>query len=475
MHLNRSVFLICTACSLLLGSCANIMAPTGGPRDSQAPHLKKRSMADSSLQVHGGTIELEFDEMVQVKDANREVVVSPLLKKNPELKAHRKKVIIRLQDSLLLPNTTYTIMTGNAIQDVHEGNPFPPMNITFSTGTYFDSLTLHGTITDAATGLPDTTCWVVLYPSKQGDSVFLHEKPMYVQKASQGSFRFTHLPQRSFTLYALQDLNQNLHYDAPNEKMAFYDHAVLAGDTTGLALYSFSESQNKDSSSKKKGNTLVAVSKDQNTITRLSCTANLDTLHKTNRSFDLNDTIRLVFDHPFQQFDTSHIHLTQNEQIVPSLYIARDTLKKNTLLLYTHWQEASSYELRLQKGFVKDSSGIQGSAMTFPFMTRQLSDYGTLRIHGERKENDWIELLRKEQVVARKAMTDTMLVFPLLPPDTYRLRILHDANGNGLWDSGSFPAPKHQPEKVELYPPQIILKANWENTIDLLHPAPLKK
>jgi hypothetical protein len=75
--------------------------------------------------------------------------------------------------------------------------------------------------------------------------------------------------------------------------------------------------------------------------------------------------------------------------------------------------------------------------------------------------------MRNDKVIARKTISDTLLTFPLLLPDTYQVRLLHDTNHNGLWDAGSFFGEKKQPERTELFPAIITIKANWENKIDL--------
>ena len=71
-------------------------------------------------------------------------------------------------------------------------------------------------------------------------------------------------------------------------------------------------------------------------------------------------------------------------------------------------------------------------------------------------------------MIARKPASDTLISFQLLNPDNYQIRILHDKNGNGLWDTGSFFGERKQPEIVELLPAQITIKANWENKGNLV-------
>jgi hypothetical protein len=74
-----------------------------------------------------------------------------------------------------LPNTTYRMTMGNAIQDIHEGNSYKDLDFTFSTGPYFDSLTLQGICIDASTGMADTSAYILLYPADVPDSAFMKQ------------------------------------------------------------------------------------------------------------------------------------------------------------------------------------------------------------------------------------------------------------------------------------------------------------
>jgi hypothetical protein len=55
----------------------------------------------------------------------------------------------------------------------------------------------------------------------------------------------------------------------------------------------------------------------------------------------------------------------------------------------------------------------------------------------------------------------------LFNPGDYEVRILEDANQNGIWDTGSYEL-KRQPEKVYTIPQKINIKANWDNERDII-------
>jgi hypothetical protein len=53
-----------------------------------------------------------------------------------------------------------------------------------------------------------------------------------------------------------------------------------------------------------------------------------------------------------------------------------------------------------------------------------------------------------------------------LPVGAYSLRIIKDANRNGLWDPGNFLASR-QPEEVVVYPSLVEIRAGWDQEITI--------
>jgi hypothetical protein len=62
-------FLVCQALMRfpLITGCANIVPPTGGPRDSLPPVLVNANPKMKSLHVSGNKIILNFDEYIDLK------------------------------------------------------------------------------------------------------------------------------------------------------------------------------------------------------------------------------------------------------------------------------------------------------------------------------------------------------------------------------------------------------------------------
>ena len=102
-------------------SCANVGNPDGGPKDIEPPYVVKSEPAMNALNFTGRKVLLTFNELVVLKDLNKNFVVSPPLLREPVVKALGKVLSIDLNNDLQ-PNTTYTLYFGNAIVDNNEGN-----------------------------------------------------------------------------------------------------------------------------------------------------------------------------------------------------------------------------------------------------------------------------------------------------------------------------------------------------------------
>ena len=70
--------------------CANIIPPTGGPRDSLPPVLINASPADSTTNFKGNRIVLTFDEYIKLDDPTKNVILTPTMETTPQPLEKRK-------------------------------------------------------------------------------------------------------------------------------------------------------------------------------------------------------------------------------------------------------------------------------------------------------------------------------------------------------------------------------------------------
>ena len=387
---------------------------------------------------------------------------------------------MKIVDTLLDENTTYRLSFGNAIKDLHEGNPFRQYTYTFSTGRYFDSLQLKGNVINAMTGMPDAgAISVELYSDNDDDTAIVRHKPKYVTKTdNKGNFVFKGLPKRKFRIYALKDSNNNLTYDGPvpGEMIGFIDSTVMPGDTSlrSIALKVFPELV--DSSQQKKMDSLAKKGKPgmklkQNTKdTTFSYTVNVDSSNAAKRTFDINTFIKVEFNKA-PVLNMEKIRLSYDSAdvtVTPEVSMTIDSAHSKELYIKTQWVPDALYTLKLAKGFAKDTFGKEVMPARFIFRTNNDEDYGKLKVvlPSKYNSNRYLLLVASEKdTVFYKAVKDSVTSIARIKPGKYTLRIIADKNGNGKWDTGDL-FGKLQPEDVMPYPDPLTIKANWENTTD---------
>lgn len=226
MTMKRNVGLFVILMFLLAG-CAKIVTPVGGPKDTTPPKVVKEAPANSSTHFRSKSIKITFNEFVVLNNPSKTVIVSPPLNQNPELEIVGKSVVIKLPDTLR-DNTTYSIVLAETIKDYTEGNPLSIYTYSFSTGDHIDSFMIKGKLKDAFSLSEVKDVYVFLY-DQDIDSLPFSVRPTYLTKSkSNGEFVFNNIHPGKYKVFALNDINNNLIYDLPNESIAFSDTPVEA-------------------------------------------------------------------------------------------------------------------------------------------------------------------------------------------------------------------------------------------------------
>ncbi len=231
---------------LLLASCAQVVSPGGGAKDTNPPKVIQYVPDSASLNFKSRSIAIFFDEYIQLQDLNNQLIVSPPLSKAPDIKVKNKSVIIDLdKDEVLKPNTTYCFSFGNAIQDNNEGNPKENFKYIFSTGNFIDSLTVSGKVENAFDHKTEKGVLVMLY-SDLSDSVIYNKLPDYFAKTKEdGSFQINNIHTGKYKIYALKDANANYKYEGEGESIGFIDSLVDASSKKNIQIELFQEPAKK--------------------------------------------------------------------------------------------------------------------------------------------------------------------------------------------------------------------------------------
>src|SRR6478752_7750958 len=226
-----------------LTSCANIIPPSGGPRDSVPPVLIYAEPRDSTRSFTAKKITLTFNEYVQLDNQAMQtnLIVSPTPDQPPYISSHLKEVTVRLKDSLK-PNTTYSINFGNALKDVNEGNPYKNFTYVFSTGNTIAGGELNGQVQLAQTGKSDSTLIVILHKNLNDSAIKKLKPDYYTRLDSGGHFHFRYLENGTYNVFVLpNDFTKK--YDDSSKTFAFANEPVAIGQSSNepLMLYAYNE------------------------------------------------------------------------------------------------------------------------------------------------------------------------------------------------------------------------------------------
>lgn len=127
--------------------------------------------------------------------------------------------------------------------------------------------------------------------------------------------------------------------------------------------------------------------------------------------------------------------------------------------------EVNRYKIQFLPGAVTDFFDRQNDTIRVTTRTKSDREYGRLSLNLEliRDFPVVVQLLNSsgKVMVEQTAATRKTVDFKLLDPMVYTIRIIHDANANGKWDTGDF-FKRRQPEQIDYMNKTIDIRANWD-------------
>lgn len=427
---------------LLFYGCANQVSPTGGPKDIRPPEIKEMIPDNYSTNFQSRKIQLTFDEFIQLKDINTQLIVSPPLKYIPETKVRKGVLEFKIQDTLLA-NTTYSLNFGNAIQDLNEGNAIENFSYVFSTGPLVDTLSISGQVLLSTTQKPEKGVKVMLY-QPFSDSLPYKDVPSYFSKTDEmGNFSIRNIANGKYKLFALKETNNNYLYDGNDESIAFLKRQVEAGekeirlelftelpeprllrtqsaepgkvilamnrplpewnikfltDTSQMQIDGMFYSQMKDTLTiwyknllldslsavlefRGKQDTIYVrlIKADEKYLKRNKLSLKLQSNIASGQLFDLNAPIIVHFSHPIESFSPEKIVLLEDSTSVkPGRIYFSDTARQN-LVITNLWKENTKYQIFIPPAAFTDIFGLANDSLLQFILTNSQIYYGSLQ------------------------------------------------------------------------------------------------
>lgn len=187
---------------------------------------------------------------------------------------------------------------------------------------------------------------------------------------------------------------------------------------------------------------------------------------------ELNNDISIISPEPVSSFDSTKVllYLTEDTLKTPVEFtFEKDTAEYRTYNIGYEWEPETDYTLEIDSAASENIYGITSKRYTKRFKSREEDYYGSVNLTlsnlycpmlVQLLENNDNENVISEQTIEE----DGMVTFDFLPPDKYKVKIIYDENGNGVWDTGSF-QDKYQAEKVAYINEVQKVRSNWSKDI----------
>ncbi|RMB58026.1 hypothetical protein EAX61_10430 [Dokdonia sinensis] len=504
-------------------TCAKQGRISGGPMDSIPPVFVKAVPPNYTTNFDGEEIRIYFDEYIKLKDYQRQLIVSPPLENtliSPQGSAS-KYISIEIKDTLQ-PNTTYVFNFGQSVVDNNEENPYSYFKYIMSTGDYIDSLTVRGEIKDALLRAPDNFVTVMLYEadSTYNDSIVYKDRPRYVTNTldSLTTFEISNLKEGSYKLVAMKDEDANFTYQSKKDKIGFLEGFIDVPKDTSYVLTLFKEEATLKTSRPRHAakqrlsfgfqgnadslrvNVLSSVPADFESLITERKNDTLNYWYKPNVETDslwleirgenyVDTTIAklrdlkpdslfftpesrgtLTLKNPFKV--TSSVPVTSiNDSLIsvtgdsiPVPFTTDINLRKSSFDIRFDTKEVTTYEITVLPDAITPYLGARNDTLRYKVRTKEFSDYGDIELTlvNAKRYPYIIQLIDGKGEVSKQVIANegNVFKFETLSPGNYFIRLIEDANKNGIYDPGSY-LEQRQAERVIYYPKEIEVNAGW--------------
>lgn len=185
------------------------------------------------------------------------------------------------------------------------------------------------------------------------------------------------------------------------------------------------------------------------------------------RQLDLDGHIDIVTNKPVAEINPKAILLLDKDSTARPFSLKLDSASLCRIEMTFPVAAENDYRLSILPDAIRSILGetAQDTA-SIRLKTRSRDDYGNLTVDPVSLSQNRpliVQLLSGENVVKETTLTqpEEKAVFRLVPPGQYRLRAIHDINGNGRWDTVDY-LKKQQPERVFYLDDRISIRAMWD-------------
>lgn len=186
---------------------------------------------------------------------------------------------------------------------------------------------------------------------------------------------------------------------------------------------------------------------------------------------DIHRPVTILVQHPVSGTDQSRISFTREAdtlRLPVSYSLEKDSTRMRRFFMQVDWESEMRYFLDIYPGAFTDIYGFTHDTLSISSTTRSAEWYGRILLNLSGVDGPKIlQLLDKNDEIVRSTsvMEDGLIELSFLEPAGFTLKLVHDDNGNGRWDTGSY-LEGIQPESVTYHPGSINIRSNFDLEIN---------
>lgn len=130
------------------------------------------------------------------------------------------------------------------------------------------------------------------------------------------------------------------------------------------------------------------------------------------------------------------------------------------------FEPKESYILIFKDSLFYGWDGTTNDSLVLPFTMKSERDYGNLMMDylvNDETMNYVIQLLDGNQKLIQQNIIskNEKIVYEHLDPGNYKIKVIFDLNGNGIWDTGNY-TKNFQPERILFFEKSISIRGFWD-------------
>lgn len=170
---------------------------------------------------------------------------------------------------------------------------------------------------------------------------------------------------------------------------------------------------------------------------------------------------------PLATIDKSKVKLTEDSVARTNFQLQKDTLNDQLYHIRFNWKPKRNYTLVLEEKALTGLFGDHNKELKNNFTLDESENYGDINFNFTNTDSTMqyvVELIddKKEKVFNRQILgSNNTISYKKFPGGKYSLRVIFDANRNGVWDPADVKTRK-QAENIWYLNKTFTIRANWE-------------